>query len=84
MGGGIFFASVFTFIVPFTVSSPFFVVAARILTGLVEGLAVPASYEMIGKWFPKTETSFAYELSFPFYIRTPEFVYTQNNMLVSR
>ena len=57
MGLGVFFASVFTALIPFVASSYSGLLIVRALSGLPQGLLYPSVHALAAKWAPKAERS---------------------------
>ncbi|MFC1720139.1 ACS family MFS transporter [Pseudomonadota bacterium] len=58
LGFGVLWWSVFTILTPLSAMTSFPVlIAARILMGLGEGVAFPATYNLLGRWVPPEERS---------------------------
>ncbi|XP_065579958.1 putative inorganic phosphate cotransporter isoform X2 [Artemia franciscana] len=57
-GGGIFLTSIFTLITPMAVRiSLKFFIAVRVLTGMAEGVTLPAMHSLMASWIPCNERS---------------------------
>jgi len=58
LGFGVLWWSLFTFLTPLSAMTSFPVlIAVRILMGLGEGVAFPATYNLLGRWVPPEERS---------------------------
>ncbi|KAJ1569912.1 hypothetical protein HK096_010339 [Nowakowskiella sp. JEL0078] len=56
---GIGMSSVFTLVAPFAASNFSTLIAVRVLTGLFQGVAIPATTALYGRWIPKEIYSIA-------------------------